>query len=84
MRYNCVRIEPNITNDGWVVSNYIDNTDRVDTETMPNANGFYHYPETMSFQEAKEILLDCMIAAHAERIENLTKSKAALFPLYYT
>ena len=84
MRYNCVRIEPNATNDAWIVSNQIDLTDRVETDTVPNAGGFYHYPETMSFQDAKELLLDCMIAAHTERINNLSKSKADLFPLYYT
>lgn len=83
MRYNCIRIEPDPTNDYWRVSNQIDATDRVETDTVPNAGGFYHYPETISFQDARELLLDCMIAAHAERIDELTKSKAALFPLYY-
>jgi hypothetical protein len=81
MRYNCIRIEPD--GDDWRVTNHIDPTDRANIVTQPNANGYFYYPETMPFHQAKELLLDCMTAAHLKQINELTISRSKLYEHYY-
>ena len=81
MKYNCVRIIPDPENHTWRIQNSIDETDRVETHTIPNAGGFYHYPETMEFSEARAALIDCMVNRHTEEISNLKKSLNKLLDL---
>jgi len=86
MKYNTVHVRPSGTstkeNRVWEVS--YDKTsammqmDRVKTKTLPNALGFYHYPETMTDKKALKALLKCMINKHEQEIVNLIASKDAL------
>ena len=74
MKYNCVRIIPDPENHSWRIENSIDKLERVETLTIPNAGGFYHYPETMEFSEARAALVDCMVKRHKSEISTLKKS----------
>ena len=86
MKYNTVHVRPEgpstKENRVWEVS--YDKTsammqmDRVKTKTLPNALGFYHYPETMTDKKALKALLKCMISKHEQEIVNLMVSKDAL------
>ena len=63
MIYYTVKVSPN--KDSWRV--YYDKSstlERTDTKTIPNATGFYHYPQTMSDQAALQALVACMIQRH--------------------
>ena len=76
MKYNTVIITPN--HDTWKVSYRTNSLEREDVKTVPLAVGSYHYPETMSDEEATKELLQCMINRHEEEINNLKKSLKAL------
>ena len=77
MIYHTVRVDPN--KDAWRVNFDKSNTlERADVKTKPNALGFYHYPQTMSDQEALNELVTCMIQKHESDISDLTRSIEAL------
>ena len=50
-------------------------------KTVPNALGFFHYPETMSDEQARTDLILCMIKSHDQEIAELRMSRDALLNL---
>jgi len=67
----------------WGASVALCDIDRVDTDTKPNASGFYHFPETMPPALAFEKLKECMIKTHEKEIVRLQKSLRGLATLQY-
>jgi hypothetical protein len=55
--------------------------EREEVKTVPNALGFFHYPETMSDEQARTILIQSMIERHDQEIVELTASRDALLNL---
>jgi len=76
MKYKTVKLTP--SGDKWLVTWSESNMERVKTKTKPHPLGFYHYPETMSDQEALKALVNCMLKAHTEEISRLNKSLSVL------
>lgn len=86
MKYNTVRVSPSHDSTQskrvWVVS--YDKTsstatiERNKVKTVPHALGFFHYPETMSDEQARTELIQCMIERHDQEIAELTASRNAL------
>lgn len=80
MKFYTVRVEPTgSVNRDWKVS--YDKTStlkREETQTVPNAQGFYHYPEALPDDVALKLLVGRMIQVHHEEILNLMASKRAL------
>jgi len=52
--------------------------------TSPSALGYYHFPETMTDEEAFNELKECMIKAHQEEIDRLEKSLKKLKELTWS
>jgi hypothetical protein len=73
MKYKTVQIRPTLKNIWEVVFLKTDGTERMGT-SIPNALGFYHYPETLSDKKAGEKLRKKMIDIHKEEISKLQKS----------
>lgn len=76
MKYKTVKIFPNALRDKleWRVMFMKGDLDRVETKAVPNALGFFHYPETMPDEDAFEKLKVCMIEAHEKEIKQLKES----------
>jgi hypothetical protein len=55
--------------------------ERNKVKTVPNALGFFHYPETMSDEQARAELIQCMIKRHDQEIAELRTSRDALLNL---
>jgi len=89
MKYNTVRVSPSHdstrSNRTWIVScdkiSSMATMEREETKTVPHALGFFHYPETMSDNQARTDLIQCMIKRHDQEIEELTASRDALVNL---
>ena len=77
MKYNTIQIQP-VSKDKWGVTVTENQGDRVETETEPDGLGFFHFPETMSVEEAFDCLKTKMIKYHQKEIERLEKSLNAL------
>lgn len=60
MKYKTVKITKSGENYYYTIYKP-DNLDREDIKTAPNSWGFYHYPETMSDEEAFDALKEKMI-----------------------
>lgn len=77
MKYRTVKFSRGIPNEQGEpvlqVFIYGDNIERVEGITTPNSLGFYHFPVTMSDEEAFEELRAHMIASCQKRIKNLRK-----------
>lgn len=76
MIYRQVRID--VLGKKWVVSVKELPMDREDVVTVPNAMGWYNYPETMSDPVAFRKLKLCMVRRHKRQIADLQKSLGAL------
>jgi hypothetical protein len=72
MKYNTVKIIASGT--GWRVETSTSDFEREEVKTIPNAMGFYHYPETMSLAEAFKELKSTMYGRHLLTIESLKAS----------
>ena len=83
MKYKTVKIKPDIKKRWHTYCYQIDDVDREDTETTPHPLGFYHYPETMSDEEAFNQLKQCMIDAHLKEIESYQTSLRKLESLTF-
>jgi hypothetical protein len=92
MKYKCVKLDvKTLPKDGrskrrrterkWTVSVYLEEGDRVETETCPNNLGFYYYPETMSDQEAFDKLKQHLINLHDAQIAEMIESRDKLSKL---
>jgi hypothetical protein len=77
MKFNTVRIDPTLKKT-WRISFQTDDKERVNKKSVPHAMGFFHYPQTMSKEEAFKALKDCMIQSHLDEIEKLKESVAKL------
>jgi hypothetical protein len=81
MRYNTVLIQENWDSAEklkWEVHVRSDRIDRVDTETVPNSLGFFHFPETMLPEKAFEKLRRKMVNDRREFIERLEQEISGL------
>jgi hypothetical protein len=67
----------------WGFSVSTDDLDRVDTETQPHASGFYHFPSTISSEQAFERLKTCIMETHTQEVTRLQKSLCELAELQY-
>jgi hypothetical protein len=76
MKYNVIQIKPN--RERWTA--YVEEVsmDRALSKTVPNANGFYYFPSTVSKNKAFDRLKRCMIKRHKLEIHQLQRSLAAL------
>lgn len=82
MKYNTINI---YTRDNkWLWHIETRHEEREETDTAPSANGWYHFPETMSPAEAFKKLHSCMMRAHTKEIKRLEKSKAMLAGLKFS
>jgi hypothetical protein len=70
MQYRLIQIIPQ-ANNSWDVREGMNGQDRVETETIPNASGFYWYPETKRREVAFEELRKVMLAARLEQLDAL-------------
>lgn len=55
--------------------------DREETQTVPNLMGFYHFPETMDEQTAKQKLKKCLIKEYQKEILRLQNNVNSLLKL---
>ena len=79
MKYNTITIIP--YSNKYDVSINRSEEDRVETETIPSSLGFFHYPETMSDQEAFNILKEHMMEVARERMVMASNDLVALLKL---
>lgn len=68
----------------WVFNFRTNNGEREETETTPNANGWYHFPATMTEKEAFKKLRSCMVRAHKKEIKRIEESLAKLQALKFS
>jgi hypothetical protein len=89
MKYFSVRVHPShsstISMRFWEVTydktSSMATMEREEVKTVPNALGFFHYPETMSDEQARTDLILCMIESHDQEIAELRTSRDALLNL---
>ena len=82
MKYNTINIH--IRDNKWLWHLEIRPEEREETETVPNANGWYHFPSTMLPSEAFKKLRACMVKRHKFEIKRLEKSLTELQKLKST
>lgn len=79
MKYKTIEIRSNNYEDKWECTICDVDGDRQERENIePSAQGFFHYPHTVSDEEALQKLKECMIDAHKKEIEKLTQSMIKL------
>ena len=83
MKYKTIFIEPNIGRKRWTYRFKSDETDRVEKETIPNANGFYTYPNHINDEVSFNRLKRCMIQRHKKAIRELYGSMRLLMNLKF-
>jgi hypothetical protein len=86
MKYKTVTIKPegHKNKAKWVSRFWEIAGDREElTKLEPHPMGFFHYPETMSDEEAFVSLKDKMIKAHRKEIDSLQKSLTKLILLKF-
>jgi hypothetical protein len=66
------------TDGEWAVSFAKSETDREETKTVPNPQGWYHYPITETKKDAASKLIICVAEAHMEEMHRLDKSMQGL------
>lgn len=81
MKFTTIKITP--AGDKWKVDTIRDNVDRVNKETFPNAQGFFHCPDNISLEDGFETLKAKMIEAHKDEISKLIKSMNKLRKLKF-
>jgi len=70
MKYNTVRIINNNNKLKCVIEHHDDN--RVTRKTRPHPWGFYHYPTTMSEEQAINKLIDTLIEERCKNIKRMS------------
>lgn len=83
MKYKTVKIEVDIEKRWHTYCYKIDDVDRADNYLPPHPLGHFHYPVTMSDEEAFNQLKQCMIDAHLKEIEGYQKSLEELRQLRF-
>lgn len=76
MKYKLIEIKP--SDRKWVVRLSSVEGDREETQTVPNAMGYYYFPEEMSEVSAFAELKSVMIESHEEEIKKLQDSLLSL------
>lgn len=76
MKYNEIKIVPNRVD--WEIEKIIDPIERKRVKTKPSHFGFYHFEETIPFEDAFEKLKKVMVKKLKNEILHLEKSLKSL------
>jgi hypothetical protein len=79
MIYHTMCIKEN--KNGFECFTFKSNVDREETKTVPSVMGFYHFPETMDEQKAKQKLKECLIKEYKKEILRLQNNVDSLMKL---
>ena len=83
MKYSLIEIIPN--KEGWSVTFFADEEDRVRERTKPNSRlGYYYFPRGKNPRQAFKALKAAMETAHHNEILRLTRSLRALQALEFS
>jgi guanylate kinase len=81
MKYKSIQIYPQ--KGKWYINKINLEGDRVIKKTKPNSLGFYHFPDSMTFEQGFEELKKCMVERHKKEIKQLQKSLKQLQDLKF-
>jgi len=78
MKYFHIKISQNIHNEWVILCCKTDNVERVDKQSFPHPQGWFHCPITKTLQQGFDELKQCMVNSHEKEIKRLKNSLKTL------